>query len=231
LSADRRVFAPDLPGYGESDGRAWPHTLDSYAGLLAALVDTLGLAQFDLGGVSLGGGTALTYALSHPERVRKLVLVDTYGIQPDYPPHFLSYLLVRIPFLTTLTYRVVRNRSMARATLGRLLCNPAALTDALVDEVLAEVARPGVGQAFNAFQVHEVLPRRLRTNYMPRLGEIRSPTLIVHGEKDTLVPLKYSQAACWQIPDCRLEVLRAAGHWAQRDQPDAFTAAVAAFLG
>jgi pimeloyl-ACP methyl ester carboxylesterase len=178
----------------------------------------------------MGGGISLTLALHHPERLGRMVLVDTYGIQADYPPHLASYLLVRIPFLTDLTYLTTRNRAMARATLGQLIKTPAALTEDLVDEIMREARKPRTGKAFNAFQKHEVLPDRLRTNYMPRLGEVRAPTLIIHGSADTLVPLLCAKEACWLIPDCRLEVLEGAGHWAQRERPGESLAAVEAFL-
>jgi phosphate transport system protein len=77
---------------------------------------------------------------------------------------------------------------------------------------------------------HEVLRDRLRSNFMPELGEIVAPTLIVHGGADTLVPLKYAEEACRHIPDCRLEVLPGAGHWAQRERPAEFVRLVNEFL-
>ena len=231
LAARCRVFAPDMPGYGESDRPPGaPYTLDYFARIALAFADTLGLDRCDVAGISMGGGISLTLALNHPDRIGRMVLVDTYGIQPDYPPHFLSYLFVRAPLLTELTYLTVRNRAAARATLGQLIKTPSALTGDLVDEIMAEARRARAGKAFNAFQKHEVLPGRLRTNYMARLGEIRAPALIVHGEADTLVPLKYAEEACRRIPDCRLEVLSGAGHWAQRERPHQFVRLVDKFL-
>ncbi len=216
LAAGRRVFAPDLPGYGESDRPDAPYSLDYYCACVSQLADRLGLARFDLGGLSMGGGVALAYTLSHRERVRRLVLVDTYGIQPDYPPHRLSYWMVRIPFVTELTYLSMRSRALARGTMAQMVRTPGALTEELLDEVLAEGRKPGAGKAFNTLQKYELLPDRLRTYYTPQLGQIGATTLIVHGAADTLVPLKYAKEACWMIPDCRLEVLPGAGHWAQR---------------
>jgi pimeloyl-ACP methyl ester carboxylesterase len=65
---------------------------------------------------------------------------------------------------------------------------------------------------------------------MPRLGEVRAPTLIVHGSADTLVPLNLAKEASWLIPDCRLKVFEGAGHWAQRERPEEFLAAAEEFL-
>lgn len=230
LAEGRRVLAPDLPGYGASDRPDAPYSLDYYCAVVSELADAWGLGKFDLGGLSMGGGISLAYTLAHRERVRRLVLVDTYGIQPDYPPHRLSYLMVRIPFVTELTYLTVRSRALARATLGQMVRTPGALTDELLDEVMAEARKPRTGKAFNTFQKHEVLPDRLRTYYTPQLDRVMAKTLIVHGGADTLVPLKYAKEACWMIPDCRLEVLPGAGHWAQRDLPERFLEVVEEFL-
>jgi pimeloyl-ACP methyl ester carboxylesterase len=230
LGRGRRIIAPDLPGYGESDRPDAPYSLNYYCTIVAELVDALGLDRFDLGGLSMGGGISLAYTLSHRDRVRRLVLVDTYGIQPDYPPQWLSYLLVRIPLVTELTSLSVRSRSVARASLGQLVRTPGALTEELVDAVMAESRKPRAGKAFNTLQKYETLRTGLRTNYMPQLDQIAAPTLIIHGSADTLVPLKYAKDASWRIPDCRLEVLKGAGHWAQRDQPEAFVAAMNEFL-
>ncbi|MCU0509781.1 MAG: alpha/beta fold hydrolase [Anaerolineae bacterium] len=231
LSQRRRVYAPDMPGYGDSDRpAAAPYTLDYFADVVLRFADSLGIDCFDVAGISMGGGISLTLALSQPERIRRMILVDTYGLQTTYPPHFASYLLVRIPFLTDLTYLTTRNRAMARATLGQLIKTPSALTEDLVDEIVGEARKPRTGKAFNAFQKHEVLRDRLRTNYMPRLDQVTAPTLIVHGSADTLVPLNLAKEACWLIPDCRLVVFEGAGHWAQRERPGEFIAAVEEFL-
>ncbi len=152
------------------------------------------------------------------------------GIQPQYPPQWLSYLLVRIPFVTEMTYLSTRSRSAMRASLGQLVRTPGALTEELLDAVLAESRKPRAGKAFNAFQKHETLWHGLRTNFMPRLDQVAARTLIVHGGADTLVPVQYAKEACWMIPDCRLEVLPGAGHWAQRDRPEEFITLVNEFL-
>lgn len=232
LAHGRRVFAPDLPGYGESDRPAHaPYTLDYFADVALRLADALGLDTFDVVGLSMGGGISLTLALNHADRIRRLILVDTYGLQATYPPQFLSYLLVRVPFLTELTYASARTPRMARLTLGQFIRTPDALTEDLVAEIVSEAGKPRAGQAFNAFQRYETQRRGLRSNYLPRLGEVAAPTLIVHGAADTLVPLSLAEEACRRIPDCRLKVLAGAGHWSQRERPEEFAEAVEGFLG
>lgn len=230
LAATRRVYAPDLPGYGESDRPVAPYSIPYYVDFVERFTAALGLDRFDLAGLSLGGGISLAYTLAHPEQVRRLILVDTYGIQPDFPPQFLSYLFVHLPYMTELTYWLIRSRPLARATLRALIRTPEALTEDLVDEVMADARKPHTGRAFNIFQKHEVLRSGLRTSFMSELHKLDVPVLIIHGGLDTLVPLKYAQEACRRIPDCRLEVLTGAGHWAQRERPEDFVGLANEFL-
>jgi pimeloyl-ACP methyl ester carboxylesterase len=65
---------------------------------------------------------------------------------------------------------------------------------------------------------------------MDRLGEIKAKTLIIHGEKDTLVPLEASREAHGLIQDAELKIMAGCGHWPQRDNPEEFNKVVREFL-
>ena len=89
-SGDFRVLLPYHPGFGESADAPAIGSLEDYVRHYVALFDALGLKSFHLVGASLGGRLAAEFALSHPDRVRRLVLVAPGGIampafpQPDY---------------------------------------------------------------------------------------------------------------------------------------------------
>ena len=80
LAESHRVFAPDLPGYGQSDRPTTPHTVRFYIDWLNDLLTALQLERASLVGLSLGGAIALGLTLDQPKRVHKLVLVDSYGM-------------------------------------------------------------------------------------------------------------------------------------------------------
>jgi pimeloyl-ACP methyl ester carboxylesterase len=65
---------------------------------------------------------------------------------------------------------------------------------------------------------------------MPRVSQIRVPTLAVCGAEDRLTPVKYHRFLEAHIPGCRLTIIEQAGHWVFWEQPEAFTRAVRAFL-
>ena len=82
LTAHARLVAPDLPGYGASPLGHTEPTLAGYRGWLLALLDTLGIQQAILAGLSLGGGIALRTALDAPARVAGLVGLAPCGVSP-----------------------------------------------------------------------------------------------------------------------------------------------------
>jgi pimeloyl-ACP methyl ester carboxylesterase len=232
LSEKHRVFAPDLPGYGQSDKPAIQYTVDYYIAFLEQLMDALHLEQTSLVGLSMGGGIALGVTLRFPARVEKLVLVDSYGIQDKVAAHKLSYLFVRLPFLDEFSYWLIgKSRSMVRwSLLSGLIYSQHHLSDELVERVYQVAREPGAGKAFISMQRNDMLWNGLRTNFTSRLHEITVPTLIVHGAQDTAVPLAYAQRAHTLIAHSELFLMQECKHWPQREKPEEFNRAVSAFL-
>ena len=94
ISPDYHVLAVDQRGHGESQWAGTGYERESFVEDLAAFVDALGLARFDLVGLSMGGWNSLLYALDHPERVNRIVLVD---IAPELNPEFIAQMKHRPP--------------------------------------------------------------------------------------------------------------------------------------
>ena len=231
LAEHVHVFAPDWPGYGDSDKPAIAYTTEYYLGFLRDLLDALGVAHASLVGVSMGGGIALGFTLRFPERVRRLVLVDSYGLQAMAPAHKASYLFVRITGLSEIAWALTkRSRALARTSLRSIFHDPSKVSEELLEEVLAELKKPGTGRAFMSFQRSEVLWNGLRTVYMDRLQEVQVPTLIVHGAEDRLVPVAWARLAHERIRGSQLYIIAGCGHWPQREKPEEFHRVLLAFL-
>ncbi|MDA8218964.1 MAG: alpha/beta hydrolase [Dehalococcoidales bacterium] len=231
LARRHRVFAPDWPGYGASDKPDLPYTTGLYVGLLARLMEILGLESASLAGVSLGGAVALGLALAAPRRVDKLVLADSHGLGWQAPGGILSYLFLRLPFVNELSWAIVaRSRRLVEWSLRSIVYDPSVITADLVDEVYEMLQQPGVAKAWRSWQRGEVGPAGLRTNYVNRLHEVAAPTLLIHGDHDGLVPLAWSRRAAALIPRSELVVFPDCGHWSPREKPDEFNSRVLAFL-
>lgn len=231
LAGRHRVFAPDWPGYGESDPPEEEITLEYYVHFLGSLMDALGVNGAALVGLSLGGGVALGFALRSPERVDRLVLVDSYGLGREIPYGVLSFLMVQLPLLNELTWWLLsRDPRLARKSLEGIFHDPQAIDEKVAEEVHQLMLKPNAGRAWEALQRTEASWNGLRTSYVDRLHELRTPTLILHGAQDQLVPVAWAERAHRLIPNSQLRIIEQCGHWPQREKPEEFLRAVSSFL-
>lgn len=224
LADDHRVFAPDLPGYGGSDAPDAEYSMVYFQEFLDAFLDRLDLDEPSLVGLSVGGGIALGYALRAPERVARLVLVDSYGLGSD-PPRGTASLA------SPLAWSALRhNRALVRWGLGAIVADRTTITDGMVAAAHRLLGQPHAGRAFRRFYRDEVGPDGVSSDFRDRLGDLAVPTLLVHGADDDLIPVAWAQRARDRIPDARLAVFEDCGHWPPREKPEDFVRVVADFL-
>jgi pimeloyl-ACP methyl ester carboxylesterase len=208
-----RGLAPDLPGFGASSHLPGPYTMEAYADGLGALLDARGLERVALVGGSMGGVVAQHFALRHPARLTRLLLVATGGAMGD-PAAGLARAdeVAAAPWDAAAVEPVVKG----------FFRNPPP------PERLAEYRRIAL-MASHAAAV-EAARSNARSRTLERLGEIRVPTLIVQGRHDRARTPEHGAAMRDRIPGARLEVLEASGHTPQLEEPDAFHALAVPFL-
>lgn len=235
--AGYRVIAPDHPGYGHSPPARHPMTQDRLVAYVGQFVEAMQLDRYVIGGLSLGGGMTIGHLLDRPRGVTGAVLLGAYGIMPrlsDGPlsgvRQLITWAAVRTGVLGAVTRRFGASRAAMTRSMHALIRDPGQLTDALMDEIMAAAGQPGGFDAFEQWQRDQVRWNSLRTDYTSRLGEVRCPALVIHGERDSGVPLARARAAAHRIPDAQLKVVAGAGHWVQRDQPDVVSDAIIGFL-
>ena len=233
----RRILAVDWPGHGLSGVSVLPKgaELRPHAdSVLDALFAALGLVQIDLVGHSLGGHFALLYALAHPERVRRLVLLGAPGAAFEGASSPLGMRLAAVPGLGTGLLALSTSQHATRRGLVRTLGGHA--VDAVPVETI-EIAHlssqrsqfaPTVASLFRALMT----PFAVRAGVaMPRaeLAKLEAPTLLVLGDADVILSQAAGADSVSAIPHGRmLEV--AGGHAPWLDDPSVANA-VAAFLG
>ena len=188
-----------------------------------------------------GGAQArsVAHALTPGASLRGLIVLGSYGLTGQFISGRGAPLWNRVTswaiqsgWLGKFERGVARNRALLRWSVdsGSLVRDPARLDAAMREEIAREGASPHAFEAFEQWQRSEVLPEGLRSNYVPRLHEIRVPTLIVHGESDQGVPVEAARAAAAEIPGAELVVVPGGRHWVQRDAPGVVDAAVLGFL-
>jgi len=227
-----RVYAPDLPGFGGSDPMPDCWGFSKCSAFLSPLLAALDLERVSLVGLSMGGGIALGFALMAPEKVDRLVLIDSACLSEALPGGRSTWFAVHMPGWSALQWRILAaNRNVTRWVLRRATPrNPEEITPERLDRVMRHLRRPGASVAFRKWERREVGWRGLRTSYVDRLPALSVATLIVHGADDPLLPVAVAERAHRLIPHSRLEIIPDCGHLAPLDQPEAVSRALSAFL-
>jgi len=216
--APARVLDWPLPGYGGTP--MLPETsFAAWATALREALDRAGIPRADILGHSIGGMLAQEFALTFPERVRRLVLYATTpafgGRDPAFADQFLRERLAPLE----------AGRSMPQLAAESLppMLGPEAPRGAAEAAVAAMAAVPE--------PAYRATVRCLTTfNRRDDIGRIAAPTLLLAGERDPLAPPRTMERMQQAIRGARLVVLPGAGHLAHLEYPDAFNAAVGAFL-
>ena len=202
-----RAVALDLPGHGKSDppGRA---SVEAYRDVVLGLLDALGFEHAVIVGHSMGGAIAQTLALSHPDRVAGLGLVGT-GARLRVLPAFLDGMLNDPDTMAKLWIEYSYAPGLdpefrKRAEDEFRTCPPAVTHD-----------------DFSACDHFDI---------MPRLTEIRAPTLVVCGREDRMTPAKYAVYLATNIPNAYLVFIDNAGHSVMIEQPDEMNKTLIDFL-
>jgi pimeloyl-ACP methyl ester carboxylesterase len=223
LAPRARVIAVDLPGHGLTG--TWErdeYTIDAYADFVEVLADTLHLDRFALGGHSMGGAVAWTFASTRPERVSQLILVDSAGY-PGTGRAPLSIQLARLPVIGGIGI-YFKPDSHARTTLLDVYADPALVTPERVKRY-AELQRyPG--------NRHATLSRVRNQEALDpsTLKRLDVPTLILWGARDKWVPPADAFRFQNDIKGSQLALFENAGHNPMEEEPAATAAAVDAFL-
>jgi len=231
ISQFHRVFAPDWPGYGQSDKPDLDYTTEYYEIFLGHLMDALALEKASLVGISMGGAISLGFSLRSPQRVEKLVLVDSHGLGKEVPGRVMSYAMVRLPLLNRLVWTLMsRSRRMIRWSLQSVFHDPQSVSSSLVEEDFQAAKKTESGKAWRSWQRSEIGLGGFRTNFVEKLRTLAVPTLILHGEEDKYVPVSWARRAHTLIKDSELLMLPHCGHWLTREKPTEFIRAVLEFL-
>ncbi|HEX6819116.1 MAG TPA: alpha/beta hydrolase [Ktedonobacterales bacterium] len=217
-----RVVTPDLPGTGESSVPCVPGepvTVERMAEIALALLNTLGVSEFALGGLSMGGYVALAAWRAAPHRIRRLILADTRATA-DTPEgragrEATAQLALQRGPLAVFERDLPKLLSpLTLNTRPDIVVFARALAAANSPQGIASVAR---GLA-------------LRPDATAELPSISCPALILVGEQDAITPVDDARALFARVPNAQLEVIEGAGHLSNLDQPDRFSILVDRFL-
>ena len=215
LTEHYTVYAPDLPGFGNSQSIDDRFSVPEYADFIDNFTGELGLDHFYLIGHSVGGGIAIQYALDHPEKINRLVLISSlflgkeiafwarYLSSPSLFRHLGAAGLVMFDALAwfirqfSFSFTLKPPFSRVQIGIGKSIMSLKGQTTVLLDELTSLVM----------------------------------PTLLVWGSKDSVVPVKHAYAAASVIPDCQVHIFEDGGHHLHNQKSQEFLRLLVSFLG
>ena len=229
LSEHYQVYAMDLPGHGMSDKPAIDYNLAFATDFAIGFAQALGIGHASLVGHSLGGLVAMSIAINYPEKVDKLVLVDSSGLTDEVS---LLYRLCCFPLLGELIVEPTIKAGI-RHGMKRAFYNPDLVTEEMVDRDYRFMKMPGAKRAMLSMLRHGVnlSGPNPEVVMLDKLHLIKAPTLLIHGTRDKVTPFKYARNACKLIPNARLKAIKKCGHCPYIEKASEFNEAVIAFLG
>ncbi|MCL2632439.1 MAG: alpha/beta fold hydrolase, partial [Coriobacteriia bacterium] len=182
LSERRRVLAIDMSGFGYTDRiEGMSYTMDAWVLQVLDFIDVLGIEKIDLVGNSFGGALALTFAIEHPERIRKLVLMGSMGV--NFP----------ITFGLDSVWGYTPSFENMRSLLDLFAYSRELVNDDLAQLRYESSIQPGFQESFSAMFP---APRQEWVEAMAKneslIPTITQPALIIHGREDQVIPIETS---------------------------------------
>ena len=231
LKAHYRVISLDLPGHGLTRAPpTWPAGTAHYVDLLDRVVGRLGVPRFALVGNSMGGSVAWNYALLHPDRLTALVLVDAAGWpEPSRKPGqasngALAFQMLRTPWGRWLLSHIDLRPVIADG-LRKAFHDPSKVTDTMINRFSDLSHAPDHPAIILGMQTRGWV---LATP--EAMARIRTPTLVMHGVDDRLIPVAAGRRFAATIPGAQLILYPDSGHTPQMEIPARSAADLTAFL-
>lgn len=233
LGSDYRIITLDLAAHGLTTVPAgYQVSTEGQVEIVDQLTRALKVDRFVMAGNSMGGGVSWNYALAHPERVRALILVDSVGLPPppkagqkqkgDGPP--LVFMIMRSSMGRAIL-KQINPRPLAEKGLKQAYVDQSLVTPALVDRYADLALAPGHRELLMSSRPGPRTPVTLET-----FKAITAPTLVMHGEADTVIPVEAGKALSAAIPGAKLILYPGVGHVPMEQIPEKSAQDVRVFL-
>lgn len=213
LRSQKRVIRMDLPAFGLTGPNATDdYKITSYTQFVVNVMNAMDVEKFILVGNSLGGEIAWNIASKHPQRLEKLILIDASGYKFISTSEPVALKIARMPILGKLLEYILP-RSIVEKSVRNVFGNPNKATDEIIDRVSDLTLRAGN---------RRVLPLRLAQRFTSNSEEVKSittPTLIIWGGQDRLIPVEVAQWFKRDIKDSKLAIFEQLGHVPHEEGP------------
>ena len=225
LTDSFRVITLDLPAYGLTGPNPKRiYSQEFYVQFIDEFLKRIHVNKCIIGGNSLGGAIAWNYTYEHPSKVEKLILIDAAGYPMISESKPIAFTLALIPVLKHML-NYITPCFLAKRSVMNVYDDPSKVTEKVVDRYFDLILREGNRQAFVDRMNFSTYP-----DHLIRLRTIKTPTLIVWGENDKLIPIENAQKFHADLPNDTLVVLEKTGHVPMEENPNRTVDAIRLFL-
>ena len=227
LANHRRVISLDLPGFGLSGPSPENmYNFDYYNKFIDSFTRRLQLTKFTLVGNSMGGSIAWNYALFNPAVVDKLVLIDAVGYPKRGESGSLGFKIASTPVINNILL-FATPKALVRKSLETIYFDQSRVTDAQVDRFHDMAIREG-----NRAAALLIFKGSFGTSkFKGKIKEIKTPTLVLWGEKDNLISVENAYQFNQDIKGSKLEVYPNVGHVPMEEIPEQVAKSILDFIG
>lgn len=210
------VYVPDLIGFGLSDKPNADYTTDFFAKFISSFLAEIGIKKTIMVGSSLGGQIAAEYASANQSVVEKLILVSPAGAMKQSTPALDAYVMAAL----------YPDPDTAKNAFSLMTGNNKEISQTTVDGFVQRMLLPNAKYAF----MSTVLGLKNAPEISTKLEILEVPTLVIWGELDPVIPIKYAEYFVQKIRDCRFYQMENCGHTPYVEDPKEFAKIVLGFL-
>ena len=224
MKGEKRMISMDLPAFGLTGPN--PQNIygtDYYESFLDSFLLKLNIKQCIIAGNSMGGGIAWNYTADHPEKINKLILINSAGFQGKKGKGSLGFTIASMPVINNLLLYITPT-FLVRKSLETIFVDQSKITEKLITRFHDLTICEG-----NRRAALSIFKNRVNQN-TDKINKINTPTLIIWGENDELISVDNAYLFQKGIKESKLEILKNTGHTPMEENPEKIAAIVKAFL-
>ena len=216
LSKKYRIFAPDLIGYGQSDKPSVDYTVDVFTKFVFDFIESVGIKKTFVIGTSLGGQIAAECAATQNPIIEKVVLISPAGVMRKSTPTLDAYTMAAL----------YPNRDSVKNAYQMMIGPDKQVSDISIERFVTNMSRPNAKMVF----LSTLLGLKNAPDIFEKLQKITSPTMVVWGREDKLIPFEYSQHFVSSIKNCEFVPMEGCGHSPYVEDPERLSEIITKFF-
>ncbi|MDH3735549.1 MAG: alpha/beta hydrolase [Nitrosopumilus sp.] len=216
LSKKYRVIAPDLLGFGYSDKPLLDYTPQFFAKFLSDFLETIGISHSSMIGSSLGGQIVSEYAITYHKKTENIILVSPAGVMKYPTPALEAYIAAAL----------YPSRDSAHNAFQMMSGVDEKIPSHIIDDFIKRMSLPNAKAAF----LSTLLGLKNSSTINHRLANISVPALVIWGENDPVIPIKYANDFVTSLKDCQYIEMQNCGHTPYVEDPKRFADNILDFL-